>query len=571
MRSYVGYVLATVVSVTAIGALAFHAVEAGRNPGVTSFGDSLWWAFVTITTVGYGDIVPVTATGRAVGALLMFVGIGAVGAMTAAIAAYLIRLDRLDRVHLMGLRDHVVICGLGSVGVLLAQAFASRGDRVVVVEMQEANPNIAACRSAGIVIVVGDATRPETLRRARIDRARNLLVVTASDGTNVTVIAQARAIPRRAANRLSCSIQILDPELSYALRAWQLDIRDTLRVEFFDLSELGARALLERHPPSHPPEPGAVPRVLIVGAGPLSRYLVRDMVRRWHDATPAAAALPVLILDRDAQTPCEQLHHRYPELARLAAITPLSMDLGSPEFDRAAFLFDEDGRCQVTDVYVCLEDDGLALSGALLLRNRLRRHGVPIVLCMRGQAGFAALLPLAGGTGEGAGRLHVFSLIEEACRPSLVLGGTNEILAQALHQSYLDGVPPSEVNPAAVPWDRLPAELQESNRTQADHIATKLAAVGCHIVPLTAVESEAFAFEPAEVEHLAALEHARWLAERIAQGWRAGVRDPIRKTNPNLVPWAELPEASRDLNRASVRELPAFLNRAGLTIRRHTP
>lgn len=54
-------------------------------------GDALWWAFVTVTTVGYGDIAPSTTSGRVVAVLVMLVGIAVTGLLTAHLAAYLTR------------------------------------------------------------------------------------------------------------------------------------------------------------------------------------------------------------------------------------------------------------------------------------------------------------------------------------------------------------------------------------------------------------------------------------------------------------------------------------------------
>ncbi|MBI2215012.1 MAG: two pore domain potassium channel family protein [Acidobacteria bacterium] len=76
------------------GALGFHYLEFGVNQNVDSFEDSLWWAAATVTTVGYGDIYPVTTGGRLVAFLLMVSGIGAVGVFTAEIAAYVVRTKR---------------------------------------------------------------------------------------------------------------------------------------------------------------------------------------------------------------------------------------------------------------------------------------------------------------------------------------------------------------------------------------------------------------------------------------------------------------------------------------------
>ena len=74
-----------------IGALA--ELEAERDdPGsnITDFATSIWWAFETITTVGYGDHFPVTLEGRAIAVGLMIAGIGVLGIVTATLASWLV-------------------------------------------------------------------------------------------------------------------------------------------------------------------------------------------------------------------------------------------------------------------------------------------------------------------------------------------------------------------------------------------------------------------------------------------------------------------------------------------------
>jgi voltage-gated potassium channel Kch len=573
MVSYLGYGFAVVALVILTGALGFHAVEVGRNPSINGLGDSLWWALVTATTIGYGDIVPATTAGRVFGGFVMFTGIGVLGIWTAAIAAYLIKFDQLDAIRIRGLRDHVVICGLGNAGALLAQAFRAEGYRVLVIEKEQANPHVRACRDLGAAVLVADAARPETLRRARLDRAKHLVVVCGTDANNVEITAQARTVQRQRARGLSCSTQIVDPELWYALQSWEIGARDAFRLTFFNFSELGARALLSNHSPFHGTTAAVrAPHVLVVGAGPLSQHLIRHMVRQWQDiAGEPRPPLRVTLIDKDTGAVHEHLHHRHPELEALAAITSLSVDLRSTRFQRASFLFDERGHCDVSHAYVCIDDEGLALSTALLLLNHLFRFDVPVVVRMNRQHGLAALLQVVAARGDRAlEQLHVFSLLEEVCQPELLLRGTNEVLARALHQYYVSKVGQQRSqHPSAVPWSDLPLEMKESNRAQADHIATKLEAVGCHLVPLTALEADSFTFTAPEVERLATMEHERWVAERRALGWALGARDLERKTNPNLIAWEDLDEATREMNRNSVRQLPAFLNRAGFTVHRY--
>jgi voltage-gated potassium channel len=82
---YVGlFTLAIVV----LGAFGVYLVERGENKSINSVGDALWWAIVTATTVGYGDVSPVTSEGRVIAVMLMLTGIGAIGVFTATVASF---------------------------------------------------------------------------------------------------------------------------------------------------------------------------------------------------------------------------------------------------------------------------------------------------------------------------------------------------------------------------------------------------------------------------------------------------------------------------------------------------
>lgn len=95
-----------------VAALAVLDAERGvRGANITSFGDAMWWACTTMTTVGYGDRYPVTGTGRLVGVLLMIGGIALLGAVTATLASWLVESVRSgadqEESEIAGLREEV--------------------------------------------------------------------------------------------------------------------------------------------------------------------------------------------------------------------------------------------------------------------------------------------------------------------------------------------------------------------------------------------------------------------------------------------------------------------------------
>jgi len=87
------YTALLAVAVVLLGALGVLLAESGENRSITSFGDALWWAIVTATTVGYGDVSPVTAEGRVIAVFLMLTGIGVIGIFTATVANHFFEQD----------------------------------------------------------------------------------------------------------------------------------------------------------------------------------------------------------------------------------------------------------------------------------------------------------------------------------------------------------------------------------------------------------------------------------------------------------------------------------------------
>ncbi len=84
----IGRVAIFALGVVFLGAAVAYRAEYKTNPEYATFGDALWWAVVTLTTVGYGDIVPETTTGRVTGVFIMVTGIGVLGVLAGSLASF---------------------------------------------------------------------------------------------------------------------------------------------------------------------------------------------------------------------------------------------------------------------------------------------------------------------------------------------------------------------------------------------------------------------------------------------------------------------------------------------------
>lgn len=167
-----------------------------------SFSDVVYFSLITVSTVGYGDIVPVTKRARVIDALLvtpirLFIWLIFLGTAYQLVIQRFVE-DLRMRALQAKLQDHIVICGFGHSGRCAAGELAARGvdkRQVLIVDADQQKVEQAAER--GFIGVLGDAAREETLRRAMVHTARVLFVCTDRDDTNVLIVLTARHVSSR--------------------------------------------------------------------------------------------------------------------------------------------------------------------------------------------------------------------------------------------------------------------------------------------------------------------------------------------------------------------------------------
>jgi hypothetical protein len=353
--------------------------------------------------------------------------------------------DQVRAIQLVLLRGHVIICGLSRKGLLLATRFHQEGTQVVVIEQDEDNPWIQACRDLGMFILTGDASEAPLLLAAGLRRARGLFAVCDEDGINADIAMQAKALlardqqtPKKQAGwhpgrsvesqdspPFSILMHNANPQLVGLLHQYGLhQPNSNVRIIPFNVFERAAYQLLDQYPAWEEGwiESGKEPHILLVGLGRMGENIILHAAEKWTDNRKVIdTRLHFTILDRHALERVESLGVRYPGLAGHCAFTPLQMEINSAEFERGAFLFNSRGGLDIDRIYICIDNDSIGLHAGLMLCMQIPEGvEIPIVIRMCEETGLARLLEDHRNQLEEYRSLVAFGYLDQTCTPKLL-------------------------------------------------------------------------------------------------------------------------------------------------------
>ena len=181
------------IGIIAAGTGGYMAIEGW------SFLDALYMTIITITTVGYAEVHPLSAGGRIFGIFLIVGGVGGALYAITGIIQYILEGyfrttwgRRRMKAKITNLKEHFILCGYGRVGQEIARTFNEEGMSFVIID---SNPeNIAQAEQTGYPCLLGDATNDDFLKEAGIERARGLVAATGSDADNTYITLSARQL-----------------------------------------------------------------------------------------------------------------------------------------------------------------------------------------------------------------------------------------------------------------------------------------------------------------------------------------------------------------------------------------
>ncbi len=247
-----------------LGALGYRITEGW------DWGDCLWMVLITVTTIGFGEVEVLSASGRIITFLIIGGGLFVVQLTLQRFIqltelGYFIRLEELRLRRLIrNMKNHVIICGYGRTGKEIAEQLKSENIAPLIIENDQSRKNSA--EEKGYKVIMQDATKDETLLLAGIKNCRSLVVTLPNDAANLYVVLSAKALNSncrliaRAANeeaanklKLAGANAVISPYVAAgrtmaasALRPIAVDFMDLLAGSDFEIEEFKLTENIEK-------------------------------------------------------------------------------------------------------------------------------------------------------------------------------------------------------------------------------------------------------------------------------------------------------------------------------------
>ncbi|RYE09365.1 MAG: hypothetical protein EOP22_09720 [Hyphomicrobiales bacterium] len=494
------------------------------------------------------------------------------GAFAAALAFYLAVLGSLWAVfrghfgswRAARQRDHVVVVGDGADAEELALALAPTV-RVVLVSSR-------ALDAPRVFRIERPGATSELIAAANVHKARAVVVMLDDEKLNAAIATSiASGCDGEAGPAIWCRVR--DRLIADRVSGAELGAS---RILVFDEAQMMARDVFARHPAHAIAERMAAGRVhfLVIGFGGLGQAMAEEAI---FSGLASGLGKPMItIIDKHAATAEAIYRATRPALDSAADVAFIGAELitaqNAPVLmgSTLAQLAARDAVSPVTGILICLGSDADNIRVALALPDIRRREGryfAPAFMRLRDPD--AESVVFAGAADNVVDPNTGVIAIE---RPTALMASDildsaqRDAAAQRLHDVYTRNAARSSA--AGSEWNRLAETYRRANRRSADHIAAKLFSLGLasehdahtpvtvrrsahqHVIaPLLGGDSDA-------LEQLAALEHRRWSADRIIDGWSYDAqRDDDRKHHPLLEhgEYSRLAESEQQKDRDQVR------------------
>lgn len=483
-----------------------------------------------------------------------------------------------------GAADHVVIAGDSAGALALAHDCLKRHDSVFLIARDLPEETLWLLARRGGNVILGDATRVETLRGARAHHAAHVVAFDDDEAANLQIEALMRRLVGRARRNPPIAVHVATHSPGLLQEAREMRSQEQEKKEAkaksenarpavspidprpFSLDEIAARALIQDH------------AVTILSLAKQLKQERPHLAFFGFDDAAEAVAVRVFISLWSAHFEAPRVtvyttQHEHAE-RRFQARYPQAFshpdlwvaDISFQPFDWRERKVDHDLLAGITQlrgpasaivVSTGADSDNIVL--ALALKRACNQEliwPVPAFMKEKTQSEFSAQYAKGDTTEELDAYLQAFGAGELNATRKLVLEGRLDMGAALAHQHYVrglgarDDMSMRDLQAASRDWDDVRETYRDANRASADSAMVKMWDAGWR--PATSSERDAESDPKIAEDMVAAMarrEHDRWMSERLMSGWRPGeTRNNNLRIHPNLTQWEKLTpdEQTRD-------------------------
>ncbi len=170
----------------------------GLNPKILHFGDAIYWAFITVSTIGYGDITPMSEAGKIITVVLILTSYTVIAFFTSIVTSSINeKLDGIKELNIISnikkYKEYILICGYGRSGHALVQSLKLNYHNLLVIEKEPIDISIG--KTDDIHVIKDDATNIDLLKQIGINRnIKEVVILTNNDAVNLSIILSIRSL-----------------------------------------------------------------------------------------------------------------------------------------------------------------------------------------------------------------------------------------------------------------------------------------------------------------------------------------------------------------------------------------
>lgn len=487
----------------------------------------------------------------------------------AAIIAFMWFINRqYKKIKLAWYKNHTIFLGMGKFGMQLLKDLQKPGEKIVVVTKEEMAP-AEKTNHTKTIYIAENANDKKVLNQLRLEHAKLVMCMSDDDNENISTGFFAGDYSNATKQKSKAKIFVqVSPFLIEQLQ--ELDFDDKAseshaifwdNIYFFNVYERAARILIQKYSPdtfTHFDQDSTVQaHIIIAGFNTMGQALLLQAGKLCHFAN--RNNLKATIIHTNSEE-VESFTDTFPGIKEVVDLDFIEQkNINERNSEKLI------GNTDIHMIFICADDDLVALDAFNKLSILIPKTN--LVICHEKTDNFLNRIKRSN--------VHHFYINDETLIISSIVKDDIDKQAIIIHGSYMlreednDDDKVKELKKLThQKWEKLTEQTKNQNRNQADHIMIKLRIAGCFVSTL--IDNEElynFISDDKMVELLAEVEHRRWNADQLINGWIYGKeRKNDLKIHNSIISYEKLTDKVKQYDRDAILNIPLILAAVGLKV-----